>query len=160
MGSRAIVGTRAGCRLASRGVCHDLPAVTRRAFLLHFGGILLGWMLLAPLAQGAADPEVVREAIARKRSLRFTYAGHVRFVEPHVLGQSPGGHRAVLAWQFDGGSRSKQATGWRTFLLSEISDLQVTVRGFTPRPGIERERAALRSVEFEVTPPPPPQDAR
>lgn len=96
----------------------------------------------------------MREGIRRQRSIRLRYAGHMRLVEPHAIGVSAGGHRALLAWQVEGGSRSDPPTGWRTFLLSEISEVALTVRGFTAQPTYHPEKANLRDIELEVTRPP------
>jgi len=114
--------------------------------------LVLGFSLghLAPRLQGAPVDERLRDALGRLRCLHFTYAGHVRLVEPHALGVTPGGHRALLAWQFGGTSRSQPPTGWRTFLLSEIQRAQLTVRGFTPRADYRRETAGLRAIELDV----------
>lgn len=77
----------------------------------------------------------------------------MRLVEPHAIGTSAGGHRALLAWQVEGGSRSDPPTGWRTFLLSEIGDVALTVRGFTAQPTYRPEKASLREIELEVAHP-------
>ncbi len=102
---------------------------------------------------GAANAEVadqVREAIQRQRVLKVTYGGFERLVEPHAVGTSIGGHRAVLVWQIEGGSKSDPPTGWRTFLVNELRQVIVTVRGFTPRPSYRREKSPLRTLEFDV----------
>jgi predicted DNA-binding transcriptional regulator YafY len=127
--------------------------VKRRAFLRHAAAALLG--LFAGVSRVAAAPtatDQIRAAITAKRSLRFTYAGHVRHVEPHALGLTPGGHRALIAWQFDGTSRQTPPTGWRTFLLSEMHDVRMTVRTFRVRPDYHRERLPLRRIEADVQP--------
>lgn len=94
----------------------------------------------------------MREAIQRQRVLRLRYGGHMRLVEPHAIGITTGGHRAVLAWQIEGGSRSDPPSGWRTFLLEDVSEAALTVRGFTRRPSYNRDKAALHAIELEVTP--------
>lgn len=119
-----------------------------------------------PLVAAAPNaPEQIRDAIRRQRTLRLRYGGFVRLVEPHALGLSAGGHRALLAWQIEGGSRSDPPSGWRTFLISEMTDVALTVRGFTPRPSYRGDRPTLRDIEIEVTLPPdaattPPAKAR
>lgn len=102
-------------------------------------------------AAGSGVVDVVRDGIQRQRSLRIRYAGHMRLVDPHAIGVTAGGHRALLAWQVEGGSRSDPPTGWRTFLLSEIAEAAATVRGFTPQPTYSREKAGLRSIEVDVS---------
>lgn len=125
--------------------------MNRRAFLARFGGCLLGLGWGATVAHGALSTEdLIREAIKRRRSLRLTYAGHPRLVEPHALGVTPGGHRAIVVWQFGGTSRSDPPTGWRTFHLNAMSEVQLTVRSFTVRPGYQPRKLALRTIELEV----------
>ncbi|HLP26725.1 MAG TPA: hypothetical protein VK477_13675, partial [Acidobacteriota bacterium] len=106
------------------------------------------------LAAAGSTTELVREGIRRQRSIRLRYGGHMRLVEPHAIGISAGGHHALLAWQVEGGSRSDPPTGWRTFLLSEISEVTLTVRGFIAQPTYHPEKAKLREIELEVTRPP------
>ncbi|WP_415909311.1 WYL domain-containing protein [Oleiharenicola sp. Vm1] len=125
--------------------------MNRRAFLRAVCGIALAAGTSPARAAGAEAADVVREAIRRQRVLRLRYGGHVRLVEPHALGVTASGHRAVLAWQVEGGSRSEPPSGWRTFLLGEITDVALTERGFSPRPNYRPERANLRAIELEVT---------
>jgi len=126
--------------------------VQRRQFILALllvgaTSAISGWA-----ATGADEAEIVREAIRRQRVIRVRYAGFVRLVEPHAIGLTAGGHRAVLAWQIEGGSRSDPPSGWRTFLLGEISEAALTVRGFTRRPSYSRDKSVLHSIELEVAP--------
>lgn len=93
--------------------------------------------------------ETVRSGIRRQRVLRLTYLGHTRLVEPHAIGVTTAGHRALLAWQIQGDSKSEPPTGWRTFLIDEIKAPAVTVRDFSPRSTYSREKASLR-VEHDV----------
>lgn len=103
------------------------------------------------VAADAGTSEVLRDGIRRQRSLRLRYGGHLRLVDPHAIGITAGGHRALLAWQVEGGSRSDPPTGWRTFLLSEITEAASTVRGFTPQTTYAREKAGLRAIEVDVS---------
>jgi predicted DNA-binding transcriptional regulator YafY len=128
--------------------------VNRRTFLRAAWFVTLAFGASAGLASSPSAIDVVREGIRRQRSIRLRYAGHMRLVEPHAIGLTPGGHRALLAWQVEGGSRSDPPTGWRTFVLSEISDAALTVRGFTPHATYHPERANLREIELEVSRPP------
>ena len=119
--------------------------MVRRKFIL---GLLLAG--LTCLAADTQCDDVLRDGIRRQRSLRLRYGGHLRLVDPHAIGVTPGGHRALLAWQVEGGSRSDPPTGWRTFLLSEITEASATVRGFTVQTTYSREKAGLRAVEIDV----------
>ncbi|MBI2511900.1 MAG: twin-arginine translocation signal domain-containing protein [Opitutae bacterium] len=146
------------CRRTLRGV-------NRRDFLRVIAAAALLGATHPARAAGADSTELVREAIRRQRVLRLRYGGHLRFVEPHALGISAGGHRALLAWQIEGGSRSEPPSGWRTFLLAETGEVSLTVRGFSPRPSYQRDKAGLRDIELEVTREPdaassPPAKAR
>lgn len=125
--------------------------MNRRRFFqtLGLGLVAAGWG--ASKLRAAINPadEVVRDSIRRQRILRLTYRGYMRLVEPHAIGITTGGHRALLAWQVEGGSKSDPPTGWRTFLIEEIKSPSVTVRGFTPRDTYSREKLALR-IELDV----------
>lgn len=157
---------RATRALASRTGPQHAVRVNRRSFLHAAGLVVLAGGAGRLFAAAAGAVEIVREGIRRQRTIRLRYSGHMRVVEPHAIGTSAGGHRALLAWQVEGGSRSDPPTGWRTFLLSEISDVTLTVRGFTPQATYRPEKASLREIELEVTHPPggettsPPAGAR
>jgi len=130
--------------------------VNRCRFLQLLGGgaLALGWGGPSVRLRGAGAAQepvaAVRAAIGRRRCLEFTYAGHHRQVEPHALGVTAAGHRALLAWQFGGASRSQPPTGWRTFRLGGIRELRPTDRGFVPRADYARDGASLREVEVDV----------
>lgn len=125
--------------------------MNRRDFLHAALGLALWGVARPARAAGSDHADIVRDAIRRQRALRLRYGGFSRLIEPHAIGVSAGGHRAVLAWQIEGGSRSEPPSGWRTFLLSEVSEVALTVRGFTPRPSYNRDKASLRDIELEVT---------
>lgn len=135
--------------------------MNRRSFLARFGGCLLGLGLAAPVARGALSAEdLIRDAITRRRRLRLTYAGHSRMVEPHALGVTPGGHRAIVGWQFGGTGRTSPPTGWRTFRLNAMSDVQPMVRSFTVRADYRPHKIALRTIELDVQPEEPAGNRR
>ncbi len=126
--------------------------MNRRAFLTTLLAVGLGAFAgIAQLGAAGADAgDQVREAIQRQRVMKVSYGGFERLVEPHAVGTSVGGHRAVLVWQIEGGSKSDPPTGWRTFLIADLRQVTVTVRGFTPRPSYRREKSPLRTLEFDV----------
>lgn len=127
-------------------------AVNRRRFIGLLGASLAA-LLPAPARAAPAEAqhnEILREGIRRQRVIRLTYRGFTRLVEPHAIGLSAGGHRALLAWQIEGGSKSDPPTGWRTFFVDELRSATLTVRGFTPRPGYRADRSGLRAIELEV----------
>lgn len=125
--------------------------VNRRRFLqlLALGVPAAGWGTATGRAVATRAEDVVRDGIRRQRTLRLTYRGYTRLVEPHAIGITTGGHRALLAWQIEGGSKSDPPTGWRTFLTEEIKSPAVTVRGFAPRDTYNREKLTLR-IELDV----------
>ena len=75
------------------------------------------------------------DAIKARRVIQFIYRGHLRAVEPHMLGANELGHYALSGWFVAGYSR-ESAPGWREYLLSGISHLQITDATFPgPRTG-------------------------
>jgi hypothetical protein len=130
--------------------------MNRRGFLRAVGatGLLL-WMQ-GPAAGTAAEKgtpeELIRQALAGRRLLRFRYHGYSRQVEPHALGHVTEGRPALLGWQVSGGSRSEPPPGWRTFLVGEIESLMVLRATFAPRPDYHPEKARLQPLAAEVAP--------
>lgn len=131
--------------------------MNRRGFLWAVGAAGL-WLLLP--ASAAAEPikekqtrEKIRTAIRGRRMLRFRYQGLAREFEPHALGTVKGGRVALLGWQISGQSRSGPPPGWRTFVLSEISNLRLFKKTFVPRTTYRAERANLREIEIDVNSP-------
>jgi len=75
------------------------------------------------------------DAIKTRRVVQFVYGGHLRMVQPHMLAANELGHYALSGWFVAGFSRER-TPGWREYLLSGISQLQVTDATFPgPRPG-------------------------
>lgn len=126
--------------------------MNRRRFIGLLGAALAALLPASAraAATGAQLNEILREGIRRQRVIRLSYRGFTRLVEPHALGLSAGGHRALLAWQIEGGSKSDPPTGWRTFFVEELRSATLTVRGFKPRPGYRADRSGLRAIEVEV----------
>lgn len=124
--------------------------MTRRSFLLAV--LVTAFGQLTPGVHAATANDVLREGIQRRRVIRLRYGGFLRLVEPHAIGLTTGGHRALLAWQIEGGSRSDPPNGWRTFLLAEISEAALTVAGFTRRASYSRDESTLHAIELEITP--------
>jgi predicted DNA-binding transcriptional regulator YafY len=128
--------------------------MNRRGFLRAVGAAV-AWSCLRPAHAAAASDDTLekfRDAIRRRRVVRLRYAGHERTVEPHALGHTTSGKRALLAWQIAGGSHREPPNGWRTFLLSAIERCEPTERTFSPRPDFRREKSGLRDVELDVSP--------
>jgi WYL domain len=97
---------------------------------------------------------VLREALAARSVVTFTYKGQTRTVEPHALGRANDDKPALLAWQTSGGSNTKPPPGWRVFIVAEIEGLAVTAETFAkPRADYGAKGRGLKSVEAEVAQP-------
>lgn len=76
--------------------------------------------------------QIIQQAIATKKLIEFTYGGHPRLVESHVLGIN-GGVTQVLGYQVGGSSSSGGIPEWRRFDLPRISGLKITSQSFPGR---------------------------
>jgi hypothetical protein len=96
------------------------------------------------------------EAIERHSLVMFEYADLIRVVEPHRFGVNSAGHEMLSGWLRAGYSRSDPAGGWRNYLVSDISALQVLDAPFAgTRPGYAAHDPRMREVfsELAVWPP-------
>jgi hypothetical protein len=83
------------------------------------------------------------DAISGKRIVSFYCNGGMRVVEPHMVAKNEADHYALSGWFLRGHSKSG-GTGWREYLLAEMSNLEVLEETFSgPRPGY---RAAASKV--------------
>lgn len=76
--------------------------------------------------------QLILQAIATKKLIAFSYCGHTRLVEPHVLGVC-GGVTQLLGYQVGGSSGSGGIPEWRRFDLPMILDLKLTSTSFPGR---------------------------
>jgi hypothetical protein len=76
--------------------------------------------------------QLILEAIATKKLIKFIYAGQPRVIEPHILGVN-GGITQVLGYQVGGSSSSGDIPEWRRFDLPKIIELQLTASSFSGR---------------------------
>lgn len=76
--------------------------------------------------------QIIQQAIASKKLMEFTYSGHPRLIEPHVLGINAGVIQ-VLGYQVGGSSGSGGIPEWRRFDLLKISRLKVSTQTFSGR---------------------------
>jgi hypothetical protein len=93
-------------------------------------------------------------AIRRRSLVMFEYGDLIRVVEPHRFGINSAGHEMLSGWLRAGYSRSDPAGGWRNYLLSDVSALQVLDAPFVgTRPGYVAHDARMREVycELELT---------
>jgi WYL domain-containing protein len=85
-------------------------------------------------------------ATLEHRVASFTYRGHRRTVEPHLIGLHEAGEAVLLAYQTGGASASGNLPGWRTFVLTEIDAVDAEGQTFSPQTGFTPE--AHRMVEI------------
>ena len=92
-------------------------------------------------------------AIRRRSLVMFEYGDLIRVVEPHRFGVNSAGHEMMSGWLRAGYSRSDPAGGWRNYLLTDVSALQVLDAPFAgPRPGYAAHDPRMRDVFCELTP--------
>jgi hypothetical protein len=92
-------------------------------------------------------------AITRRSLVMFEYSDLIRVVEPHRFGINSAGHAMLSGWLRAGYSRSDPAGGWRNYLLSDVSALQVLDAPFAgTRPGYAAHDPRMREVFCELTP--------
>jgi predicted DNA-binding transcriptional regulator YafY len=82
-------------------------------------------------SRGEQTGELLVTAIRERRRVRFVYNGFRRIAEPHLVGIHEAGEAILSAFQLEGESRSGVLPGWRTFILSEIEQLEVLDEHFT-----------------------------
>ena len=86
-------------------------------------------------------------AISRRRLLMFGYGDLVRVVEPHMFGVNSAGHEMLTAWLRPGHSRSDPDGGWRNYLTSEITNVQMLDETFASvREGFNAADPRMREV--------------
>ena len=81
-----------------------------------------------PWANQQVAPEVREQfcrAIRQRRVVQFEYHGGMRVVEPYRCGRGALGHELVFAYQRYGHSQSGETTGWKTFRLAEVAEVDV-----------------------------------
>ena len=88
---------------------------------------------------------LLRQAIAERRLVSFVLDGRRRIGEPHDYGIKDGVPK-LLFYHTAGGSSSGQPLGWRTALLSKMSDLKLLDERF-PGP---RSAPSGRHVSWDV----------
>ena len=69
-------------------------------------------------------------AIRNRNILSFTYRNRHRVVLPHAHGVSEKGNDVLRGYQTAGTSGSGKIPGWRLFVVSEITALNVTQEHF------------------------------
>jgi predicted DNA-binding transcriptional regulator YafY len=79
-------------------------------------------------------------AIRSRNLVRFYYTGDdvpgYRIVEPHMVAYNQGERLTLSAWYLGGASESGTGSGWRDYLLSEMTSVATLPQQFSgPRPG-------------------------
>jgi predicted DNA-binding transcriptional regulator YafY len=64
-------------------------------------------------------------AILEHRPVSFAYHGLQRTVEPYLLGIHEAGEPLLLGYQTAGFSHSGELPGWRTFITTEIHNVEL-----------------------------------
>ena len=93
----------------------------------------------------------IAAAIRRRRLLSFSYGGHRRVVEPHIIGTDGKGHMALSAYQVRGGSESGTGVGWKLFHVDELHRVMLLQETFAgPRPDYNRGDKVFASVRAQL----------
>lgn len=80
--------------------------------------------------------EIICEAIRKRQLIEFHYEGHLRIVEPQILGKNKTGNMILSAWQVGGHPQSDSKKPWRDYKIVRFSKLRtLKVKFAGPRPG-------------------------
>jgi len=86
--------------------------------------------------------QVIADAIAQRRRLRFTYHGKPRLAEPQCHGIGAKGTELVRVYQLEGGSEREPL-----FDVSKIEDLVMLDERFTrPGPNYKKNDSAMKVI--------------
>jgi len=100
---------------------------------------------------GLKTTTAIVEAISTRHLLVMDYHGKTRVVEPHTFGLDRWNRTMLCAFQVECDSPSTNATGWRFFLVEQISNARLDARRFmTPRPDYVRRDGAFKSITAEL----------
>ena len=69
-------------------------------------------------------------AIEDLKLISFSYHGYSRVVEPHTYGEDKKGHRALRAFQVQGGSKSGRVPDWKPFHRDKMHGVTVLQETF------------------------------
>lgn len=93
--------------------------------------------------------ELLRQALAHKQVIRFTYDGLERLVEPHAFGVTAGLKLMLRGYQT--GGESNTGLGWKLFDLGRAEDLElIEVNFITPRNGYRTGDGAMAMILDEL----------
>jgi len=71
----------------------------------------------------------IRNAIANRQIVEFSYKGYHRIAEPHIYGIKDD-KRQILVYQIGGGSSSGRIPDWRRMDIDKIEGLKTTGQTF------------------------------
>ena len=99
---------------------------------------------------------LMREAIRTRRPVVCRYKGQTRHVCPHVLGTT-GKREKVLAWQFAGGTNSKEGLPpggeWRCMYVDEITHAALEPGEWHEGREHRWDQTCVETVDVDVTKP-------
>jgi hypothetical protein len=93
--------------------------------------------------------DVICQAIREKRLLELHYDGQTLRVALHIYGIDATGEELLSCYQVWGGTDGGSA-GWRSFRLTDVSQLQLTSKRFAPRPEYQRSDGEIARVFCQV----------
>lgn len=93
--------------------------------------------------------DVICQAIKEKRLLELHHDGRILRVAPHIYGIDATGDELLSCYQVWGGTGGEPA-GWRSFRLTEISQIELTSKRFAPWPEHQRNEGAIARVFCQV----------
>jgi hypothetical protein len=67
------------------------------------------------------------------RVVHLRYQGRDRVVEPHLLGLHEAGEPMLVAYQTGGTSQSGDVPGWRTFITTNVENVEIADEQFQGR---------------------------
>ena len=107
-------------------------------------------MTCGTLWQSMPSTGTLRTAIERRESVTLTYDRYLRFLSPHAIGTDNFGRRAVLGFQYGGGSPGGlRVTGeWVCIPIEAITSARLN--GDTWHPGRGLRPPCLRETEVEA----------
>jgi len=95
--------------------------------------------------------KLIAEAIEKMKLLEFNYQGFYRVVEPHTFGMFNNGNELLIAYQIDGGSKSRKPPFWSSFQLTEIEDLSISQESFSePIDGYKKGDKRFKVIYAEI----------
>jgi hypothetical protein len=95
--------------------------------------------------------QLLRQAIAGKHLVRFSYKGSERIAEPHDYGIQNSNVR-LLCWQV-GGKSNARLPGWRLVDVDGIEKFEVLERTFAGNSGVSEAHHRWDEIFIRVAPP-------